>query len=285
LKRFAEKTLVPEGDIIRRLGYSNYVLKVDEDKSVDFVSSLRSDLRDGRVLSLLVESLTGESASTTKGALDLLQKKGLDLTFHGSTITETDILNGHKEKTLGLLFKLYAAWRLVLLLKKIRPLLELEIDALVLELRAKELHYQTSILDEMPQEIRFLEPQQENFDEQGALYLLIEWLWCVVALQSNFLLSADITLDLQDGSALAALLSYYHPTITNNTGNMSAFIESLETVGGLPILVTKEDLLDETFVDEKVLLILLAHLAKRFLQNAPQIRSTKLIQRFWLRIK
>ena len=212
------------------------------------------------------------------------------------------------------MWKFVIAWKIPSLISR-DQLLE-EIDCLTLEIKEKELYWNVEILSRMPTEIRFVEDQSTstitstcNAARGGHLELLFEWIWCVVALQSDLYIS-DFSYDFMDGRVFCSLLSYYYPAVlhpdfqeglsleglnnqvdlgvasNHRVGHnpMKLFIDKMqEGFEGLPPLITEQELImddPDGFLDEKIIITLCAHLSRILLAHKDEIRACKVIQRF-----
>jgi abnormal spindle-like microcephaly-associated protein len=324
LDAFGQRTLLSEGDLLKRLGYTGYRVVVRQQPHEEYedacIRQLSTDLRDGIHLARLLETLTRDThlvssmklcdvskvslsertrvASLNMGTIFkyLEDDKGMDMSSKGTLIRPEDIVNGHREKTLALLWKLVSSWKIPSMMT--RDFLLEEIDALTLEIREKELYWNMDILGNMPSEIRFVEEQHQMRGTEDHLGLLFEWIWCCVALQSNLFIR-DFSYDFMDGNVFCSLLSYYYPTLIEpselvmeegesgpaDANRMRRFIETVEAgLGGLPLLISREELLvveqEDGFLDEKIIITLCAYLSHLLLQKKDKIRACKAIQRF-----
>ena len=330
IEEFAKRCLLSEGDLLKRLGYIGYnvVVKqaIQDELAAMCIRQLSTDLRDGFVLARLLETLTLDShlvsslklvpastplterMKTARQNMSFLFKyleadKGMDMSFKGDVICSEDLVNGHKEKTMALLWKLVSSWKIPSLID--RSILLDEIDRLVEEIKEKELYWNIEILAHLPSEIQFIEDQHQMQGEghQDHLSLLFEWIWCCVALQSDIYIN-DFSFDFVDGKVFCSLLSYYFPSLLNpddiitddaspdlispSSDCMRLFISKMKDgLGGLPHLISEEDLLtnDDNYLDEKIIVTLCAHLSSIFLRRKDEIRSCKMIQRFWRRFQ
>lgn len=130
-------------------------------------------------------------------ALNALVKQGISLEgTRGGVVSSRDIVEGHREKTFGLLWKLILNWKVSVLLDL--AVLEFEIAALKQEFKRI-----------------FGREQQERVDTvyftSDQLSALLRWCQTIGAFYN--LSINNFTTSFADGRGFGALLSYYHPTL------------------------------------------------------------------------
>ncbi|GFR71371.1 abnormal spindle-like microcephaly-associated protein homolog [Elysia marginata] len=122
LVQFSREVLSGEGDITRHLAYLGYKVHQSQRPIDEFdfaVRTLSSDLRDGLRLSRVMEFMAGEQGimgrlrtpaisrlqkvHNTEEFFKAAQKNGLDLRSSG--VSAKDVVDGHREKTLMLLWR------------------------------------------------------------------------------------------------------------------------------------------------------------------------------------
>ena len=116
---FAKDYLAGEGDVTKHLAYMGYVVHTKQTKLDEFdfaVTNIKTDLRCGIRLTKLAELLTGaevvarlrvpavsrlQKIHNSDLGLAALRQNGIDIP---ATITAKDLVDGHREKTLELLW-------------------------------------------------------------------------------------------------------------------------------------------------------------------------------------
>lgn len=137
LRKFSLEFLQGEGDIVRRLklhlDYSVQHQQTSLDEYNFQISNLRVQIRDGIILTKLIELWTGDESlvsqlkipALTKSsaisnmvvALSALRDYGIDLSFENKSgkamlISPADIVNGDREKTLTIFWRCFKKWLL-----------------------------------------------------------------------------------------------------------------------------------------------------------------------------
>ncbi|KAG0002513.1 hypothetical protein BGZ80_010660 [Entomortierella chlamydospora] len=249
-------------------------------------------------------------------ALNALVKQGIALEgTRGGVVGPRDIVEGHREKTFGLLWKLILNWKVSVLLDL--NVLEAEIAALLLE-------YKRIFGVDQPDRV---DTVYFTSDQLSALLR-----WCQ-AIGAFYNLSIDnFTTSFSDGRAFGALLSYYHPTLLDmsemkdsgrfldeykrglhqpepqlpeNSDGKGWFIDTkdikdpitqakemdrfnyrllhnkVQALGGIPITLRHSDMSNVGVPDEKAVILFVTYLCARLMHLNKDIRAAKTIQRVW----
>uniref|UniRef100_A0A3P8UPN0 Assembly factor for spindle microtubules n=1 Tax=Cynoglossus semilaevis TaxID=244447 RepID=A0A3P8UPN0_CYNSE len=223
LLAFSRDFLSGEGILPRHLGYlglpvSHAQKPLDE---FDFaVKNLAVDLRCGIRLVRVMELLTQDwslspklrlpaisrlqKVHNTDVALQVLKSKGVDLKDEqGTTIDSRDIVDGHREKTLSLLWKIIFAFHVILDENQLRE----EITFLRRTLRTKQ-RLESLRADHMPRSspTNIREPYEHSSTK---ISLLMDWARAVCDFYS--LKVENFTVTFSDGRILCHLIHHYHP--------------------------------------------------------------------------
>ena len=213
INSFCRNYMSASGDIMRQLAQIGYRVDFEQKTLHEFnfdVGSIKTDLRDGVRLVRLVETLTSDDAQTLSAklrvpavsrlqklhnvelALDALRTCDPPLQF---AATKKDVVDGNREKTLGLLWTMILRWKLGGL-----------IDAHELESEIAALNkncMRTAKQDEGA--------EMELYPEQSELQLLMRW--CRAVCSKRGVRIYNFTSSFSDGRALCALINYYHPSL------------------------------------------------------------------------
>ncbi|KAG0315069.1 hypothetical protein BGZ99_007687 [Dissophora globulifera] len=335
LLTISKNNLLGEGDIIRHLlfmGYSVLHVQAPLDEFDYTVKNLAVDLRDGVRLCRLIDlhcpelnlCLKMKFPTLSKAhmqqnvslALNALVKQGFSLEgIRGGVVTPRDIVEGHREKTFGLLWKLILNWKVSVLLDL--AVLEAEIDAIKTE-------YKKMFAVEQPDRVDTV------YFTSNQLSALLRW---CQAIGSFYNLSiSNFTTSFSDGRAFGALLSYYHPTLLDmndmkdsaqflteykqglhhpepnlpdGSNGKSFFIDTkdikdpvtrakemdrfnyrllhnkVQALGGVPITLRHADMSNVGVPDEKAVILFVTYLCARLMHLNKDIRAAKTIQRIW----
>ncbi|KAG1928362.1 abnormal spindle-like microcephaly-associated protein [Pimephales promelas] len=139
-------------------------------------------------------------------ALQVLKDKGVDLKDeHGSTIDSRDIVDGHREKTLNLLWKIIFAFQVEVLLDENQ--LKEEISFLRKSWRTKQ--KLASIMANKGVTVTRMKARQAFEHPSQKVTLLLDW---VNAVSEFYNLKAEnFTVSFSDGRILCYLIHHYHP--------------------------------------------------------------------------
>uniref|UniRef100_A0A0L8HPV2 Calponin-homology (CH) domain-containing protein n=1 Tax=Octopus bimaculoides TaxID=37653 RepID=A0A0L8HPV2_OCTBM len=219
LYNIAREFLKGEGDVTRHLSYFGYTVSYVQTPLHEFdyaVSNLAVDLRDGIRLTRAVEILTGKwelTNSLRAPAISHLQKihnvnkvlkallvNGMDLSLAKGSICAKDIVDGHREKTLTLLWRIVTGFQVDILLD-------------INELR-DEVHFLKRCL-EKKRSVRKL-AGVEDYSMEGLVkpenekhQLLFEW--CQAVSAHYGLQIENFTVSFSDGRVLCYLIHHYYP--------------------------------------------------------------------------
>ncbi|XP_026178884.1 abnormal spindle-like microcephaly-associated protein isoform X2 [Mastacembelus armatus] len=227
LLAFSRDFLSGEGILPRHLGYlglpvSHVQMPLDEFNFA--VKNLAVDLKCGirlvRVMELLLQDWS-LSAKLRLPAISRLQKvhnvdiglqalksKGVDLKDeNGSTIDSRDIVDGHREKTLSLLWKLIFAFHVEVILDKDQ--LKDEIGFLKRTLRTKQkLASLRANQGLQPSPAKTRAPYEHNSTK---ITLLMDWVRTVCDFYNQSV--ENFTVAFSDGRVLCYLIHHYHPSL------------------------------------------------------------------------
>ncbi|UYV77625.1 ASPM [Cordylochernes scorpioides] len=244
-------------------------------------------------------------------ALSALKESGLELP---STIQPRDIVDGHREKTLELLWTILLKSQIEILLEPAGLVKE------ILFLR-KQLKLQKSLKLLQAFTLPSSDPGTVGpaltgyHDKNSFLKLLLRWCQAVCSLfdvESNptsKCKSITSRFHCVTAGVLCYILHYYQPdllprsaireltTLTrpmdtvpdkkeltvllaNERENLRLFLDKAQELGGVP-LVTQPGDVSNTIPDERVMITLLVYLNTRLLNLSREIRAARLIQTFW----
>ena len=242
---FAKEFLSGEGNVNRHLSLLGYEVTYKQSilDEVDYtVKELAVELRDGvrlcrmvellcpsygRELSLQLRMPAGSRLQKKHNvtlALAAMKKEGISLSGLGERgvrgdITTDDIVNGHCEKTLALLWRTFAQCHLESgdLISKL--LLQKEI------VRVRDAHsvsatkFETDQIEADEIEEREASGQDQKKHKSQTACSLLEWARAVCAGSQLRVPIQNFTTSFADGRALCALLNFYHPQLLS-TGDM-----------------------------------------------------------------
>ncbi|XP_064648823.1 abnormal spindle-like microcephaly-associated protein homolog [Lineus longissimus] len=230
LIQFNKDYLSGEGDLTKHLSYLRYNVSHVQTalEEYDFaVTNLALDLRDGLRLTRVVEMLTQNwqlSKSLRAPAISRLQKihnvevafkelttRGVELEgLRGGRVVPRDVVDGHREKTLGVLWQLIFKFQVDLLIDE-RQLRE-EIAFLQNNFRIQR--DLAKVSDDL--ESRYLglprdqdAAEQELYFRSERLNLLLKWCKAVCAYYGVSV--ENFTVSFSDGRALCYIVHHYHP--------------------------------------------------------------------------
>ncbi|KAF7651196.1 hypothetical protein LDENG_00114280 [Lucifuga dentata] len=225
LLAFSRDFLSGEGILPRHLGYlglpvSHAQMPLDE---FNFsVKNLAVDLKCGirlvRVMELLIQdwSLSAklrlpaisrlQKVHNVDIALQVLKSKGIDLRDeHGSVIDSRDIVDGHREKTLSLLWKIVFAFHVEVILDEGQ--LREEISFLKQSLRTKK--RLASLRADRGLHLSPAKARVPYEHSSTKITLLLDWVTAVCDFYN--LKVENFTVSFSDGRILCYLIHHYHP--------------------------------------------------------------------------
>merc|ERR1719233_141726 len=334
---FSKDYLSGEGDITKHMAYMGYVVNHKQTKLDEFdyaVTNIKTDLRCGLRLAKVAELVTGSTINSnmrvpavsrlqkvhnTDVALAAYKEGGLDIP---NSIAAKDIVDGHREKTLTLLWTIIFGYQLntVLDLQKLRE----EISHLKRSLSVR------SRMGDMAAKAgqAWLTGLKSRSPQQGILAgerleLVMEWAQLVLA---HYQVEVENwTVSWCDGRGLCLLVHHYQPDlltrediknetslthqadnqnlddslefnygsktvdsacyeayIDNEKSNFKLLFSKVSELGGVPILISPGDM-SNTIPDEKVTATFIGYLAARLLDLSREIKAARTIQLAWRR--
>ncbi|KAG0201689.1 hypothetical protein BGX28_005557 [Mortierella sp. GBA30] len=317
LERISKNHLKGVGDIIKYLvyiGYSVTHVQVPLDEFDFTVRHLATDLRDGKMKFPTLSK--AHMQQNVKLALDALVKQGISLEgTRGGIVGPRDIVEGHREKTFGLLWKLILNWKVSVLL---------DLSVLQYEINSLKAEYRRLYAVDQPDRV---DTVYFTSDQLSALLR-----WCQ-AIGAFYDISVDnFTTSFADGRAFGALLSYYHPmlldmsemkdsarflneykhglhqpeaTLPETNDGKGWFIDAkdikdpvtqakemdrfnfrllhnkVQALGGVPVTLRHSDMSNVGVPDEKAVILFVTYLCARLMHLNKDIRAAKTIQRIW----
>ncbi|XP_049321864.1 abnormal spindle-like microcephaly-associated protein [Astyanax mexicanus] len=228
LLAFARDFLSGEGILSRHLNLLGLPVSHTQTPLAEFsfaVQNLAVDLRCGIRLVRIMELFTQDWSLSNKLrmpaisrlqkvhnveiSLQVLKEKGIDLKDeHGATIDSRDIVDGHREKTLNLLWKIIFTFQVEVLLD-VEHLKE-EISFLKKTWRTKQ-KLAWLKADKCAVKRSNGSPRAEQSSEK--LTLLLDWVNAVCEFYS--LKAENFTVSFSDGRILCYLIHHYHPNHLN----------------------------------------------------------------------
>ncbi|XP_029002056.1 abnormal spindle-like microcephaly-associated protein isoform X2 [Betta splendens] len=227
LLAFSRDFLSGEGILPRHLGYLGLPVSHVQTPLDEFsfaVKNLAVDLKCGirlvRVMELLVQDWKLSSklrlpaisrlqkVHNVDVALQVLRSKGVDLKDeHGSTIDSRDVVDGHREKTLSLLWKIIFAFHVEVILEKDQ--LWEEICFLKRTLKTKRrLVSLRADRGLQPSPVQNWSPYEHSSTK---ITLLMDWVRSVCDFYN--LKVENFTVAFSDGRVLCYLIHHYHPSL------------------------------------------------------------------------
>ncbi|KAL3871776.1 hypothetical protein ACJMK2_039754 [Sinanodonta woodiana] len=221
---FSRDYLGGEGDITRHLGYLGCIVTYTQTHLDEFdfaVVKLATDLRDGIRLTRILEFLTGTHELRTKlrvPAISRLQKvHNMEVVFKtltqqgvdpGPNILARDIVDGHREKTLKLLWAIILNYQVEVLLNEE----QLREEVILLE-KSLKVQNQLQLLQNLGKKNQFRREsgEPELHTKSPRLNLLLRWCRAVCAFYKMKI--ENFTVSFSDGRALCYLVNHYHPAL------------------------------------------------------------------------
>lgn len=257
LINFAKEFLAGEGNVLRHMqnscGYSLHHVQRTLDEFDFRVTNLAVDLRDGLRLTRAVELLTEnkerslsdlmrvpavsrlQKLHNTDVALKELERSGINLSFSQQslsvsprsvqgkmdTITNRDIVDGDRRKTLALLWKMILKWKLDVILpqnvlaeetQQIRSL-HGKTASRILSTSSQLAEHHKEQLKEQRRNALTDEDNESNDEESKSTETTKDMLlkWCQVICAHHGLRVSNLTTSMASGRALCLLIHHYHP--------------------------------------------------------------------------
>uniref|UniRef100_A0A8C1XCG5 Abnormal spindle microtubule assembly n=1 Tax=Cyprinus carpio TaxID=7962 RepID=A0A8C1XCG5_CYPCA len=250
-------------------------------------------------------------------ALQVLKNKGVDLRDeHGANIDSRDIVDGHREKTLNLLWKIIFAFQV-----STRNQLKEEISFLRKTWRTKQ--KLASVMANSGVAVTRMKSRQAFEHPSQKVTLLMDWVNAVCEFYN--LKAENFTVSFSDGRILCYLIHHYHPghlpaeeiqqrttqttecghrgrvELNNSSTDSDCSFENSELLekersnfqlvntavsylGGVPAMINPEDM-SNTIPNEKVVTCYLSFLCARLLDLRNETRAARVIQGAWRRYK
>ncbi|XP_052319840.1 abnormal spindle-like microcephaly-associated protein [Oncorhynchus keta] len=226
LLAFSRDFLSGEGILPRHLGYMGLLVSHIQTPLDEFnfaVKNLSVDLKCGirlvRVMELFIQdwSLSRklrmpaisrlQKVHNVDIALQVLRARGVDLEDeHGAVIDSRDIVDGHREKTLNLLWKIIFAFQVEVLLDEdqLREEISFLKHTWTTKQRLASLRADKGVLQ------KTAKPRPPFKHSSSKITLLMEWVNAVC--QFYHLKAENFTVSFSDGRILCYLIHHYHPS-------------------------------------------------------------------------
>nr|XP_040580435.1 abnormal spindle-like microcephaly-associated protein homolog isoform X2 [Lepeophtheirus salmonis] len=325
---FSKKFLAGEGDVTKHLRYFGYDVSHKQSALDEFdfaVVNIPTDLRCGvrlcRVLEIILDKeLTSKVRVPAISRLQKVHNVSIALEALKSSpvglpdeISSKDIVNGHMEKTLNLI------WHIIFGLK-LKNILSIEKWDKEIVLLRKSLKVHALMNEVAVSGLKFVlrkEAEDIHFEtDTTAKYVLM---WCRLVCAHYGVEIENLSVSFSDGRALCFLIHHYYPSflpkeeimmnttvssvsltneamsldnarrinedlLRNEKSNFKLFLEKVNGLGGVPILIRSLDM-SNTIPDRKVTLTFLAYFAARLLDLSSEINAARIIQIAWRRRK
>ncbi|KAG7487587.1 hypothetical protein MATL_G00025270 [Megalops atlanticus] len=224
LLAFSRDFLSGEGILSRHLGHLGFSVSHAQTPLDEFnfaVKNLAVDLKCGIRIVRIMELFTQDWSLSRKLrmpaisrlqkvhnveiAMEVLKSKGVDFKDeHGSAIDARDIVDGHREKTLSLLWKIIFTFQVEVLLDEEQ--LKEEISFLKRTWRTK----QKMAALRANQDVAVKPVQRPSFEHSSTkITLLMDWVNAVCAFYNSK--AENFTVSFSDGQILCHLIHHYHP--------------------------------------------------------------------------
>uniref|UniRef100_A0A3Q3VME9 Calponin-homology (CH) domain-containing protein n=1 Tax=Mola mola TaxID=94237 RepID=A0A3Q3VME9_MOLML len=339
LLAFSRDFLSGEGILPRHLGYLGFHVSHVQTPLDEFnfaVKSLAVDLKCGIRLVRVMELLTHDWSLSAKlrlpaisrlqkvhnvdVALQMLKSKGVDLKDeHGSNIDSRDIADGHREKTLSLLWKIIFAFHVILNEDQLTE----EIGFLKRALKTKR--RLASLRADQGLQLSPVETRVPYEHSSTNITLLMDWVRAVC--DFYHLKVENFTVAFSDGRVLCYLIHHYHPSLLpgeavshsttqtvecslrgrlelncstsdsdnsfdsfptvefkelleNEKNNFRLVNTAVSLLGGVPAMINPADM-SNTIPNEKVVMSYLSFLCARLLDLRNETRAARVIQGAW----
>ncbi|KDO23397.1 hypothetical protein SPRG_11489 [Saprolegnia parasitica CBS 223.65] len=320
---FCQKFLSQEGNVLRHLGNLEYTVAYEQSvlEEMDMqVENLAMDLRDGVRLVRLLETLVPgavlspqlrlpavsrlQKVHNVKVALSFLEEHcQLQLNavesscavtnYQPTTIGPKDIVDGHREKTLALLWKLISHFKISHVVDV--ALVATEIDRVKRRWSGLAAQVYATIHD-----------GDVNDNNRSIPQLLLEW--CRVVCANYHLAIHNFTASFADGKALCLMVHYYHPRLLEKSdmhwttsdrsdkdrighdefeallsqerANFALVNAKVKLLGQVPVLVPEFD--SNNLPEEKIIMTFVAYLHSRLLGASKEIHAAFTLQHWWV---
>jgi len=339
---FAKEFLSGEGNIIRHLqhscGYQVFHVQTVLDEFDFKVEHLATDLRDGLRLTRAVELLTGNKERTLSNklrapavsrlqklhnvglALNELERNGISLQTSVKfsalnksnlvdVISNKDIVDGHRQKTLALLWKMIAKWKVSLIV----PLADLKDE--IHQIKSRHGQTASSIFQTSQRLVQV--DEETDLDDHSSMVssLLLEWCQAIGA--HHGVRVVNMTTSMANGLVLCLLVHHYHPKLlpreaisktvvqlvqsdvdwmpfdasrmsrmefkramVSEQANFKLVNECSNALGCVPVLLPAFD--SENIPEAKMMLLFVSYLCTRLLASRNEINAASKIQNLWI---
>uniref|UniRef100_A0A8C8MFQ7 Calponin-homology (CH) domain-containing protein n=1 Tax=Oncorhynchus tshawytscha TaxID=74940 RepID=A0A8C8MFQ7_ONCTS len=340
LLAFSRDFLSGEGILPRHLGYMGLLVSHIQTPLDEFnfaVKNLSVDLKCGirlvRVMELFIQdwSLSRklrmpaisrlQKVHNVDIALQVLRARGVDLKDeHDAVIDSRDIVDGHREKTLSLLWKIIFAFQVEVLLDEdqLREEISFLKHTWTTKQRLASLRADKGVLQ------KTAKPRPPFKHSSSKITLLMEWVNAVC--QFYHLKVKNFTVSFSDGRILCYLIHHYHPShlpadgvshnttqtvecsqrgrvelnssssdsdisfdtwpttqnelLENEKNNFRLVNTAVSDLGGVPAMMNPADM-SNTIPNEKVVTCYLSFLCARLLDLRNETRAARIIQEAW----
>uniref|UniRef100_A0AAZ3PDD0 Calponin-homology (CH) domain-containing protein n=1 Tax=Oncorhynchus tshawytscha TaxID=74940 RepID=A0AAZ3PDD0_ONCTS len=340
LLAFSRDFLSGEGILPRHLGYMGLLVSHIQTPLDEFnfaVKNLSVDLKCGirlvRVMELFIQdwSLSRklrmpaisrlQKVHNVDIALQVLRARGVDLKDeHDAVIDSRDIVDGHREKTLSLLWKIIFAFQVEVLLDEdqLREEISFLKHTWTTKQRLASLRADKGVLQ------KTAKPRPPFKHSSSKITLLMEWVNAVC--QFYHLKAENFTVSFSDGRILCYLIHHYHPShlpadgvshnttqtvecsqrgrvelnssssdsdisfdtwpttqnelLENEKNNFRLVNTAVSDLGGVPAMMNPADM-SNTIPNEKVVTCYLSFLCARLLDLRNETRAARIIQEAW----
>ncbi|XP_014667741.1 PREDICTED: abnormal spindle-like microcephaly-associated protein homolog [Priapulus caudatus] len=229
LVEFSRQYLAGEGDVVRHLAHLGYDIAHQQTALDEFdyaVTNVATDLRDGLRLTRVMELLTGDWSLSKRlrvPAISRLQKirnvdvslavmKRNQLCYDG--INTKDIVDGHREKTLALLWKLIFNFQIELMIdtaKLQKEICFLKENMAVRSAMASLVASTTGVSDTLGMPRQHVTDETDLYFTSKKLSLLLKWCQAVCAYYDVTV--ENFTVSFADGRVLCYLVHHYQPSL------------------------------------------------------------------------
>ena len=242
---FAKEFLSGEGNIVRHLLHACKYRVFHTQKPLDeydfTVENLAIDLRDGVRLVRVTEVLTGDTLRNLSRkirypavsrlqklhnagvALSSLQKSGISMQVKekqqwNGRITEKDIIDGHRQKSLALLWKLIVRFQLNQLVRE---------DVLIEEISRLEAMHGTTARRVYDISIRASQEELHTSSNEDAEVEGLLLRWCQAVAANEMLVVRNFTSSFSSGRVLCLLVRSYQPSLMPRDQKLSSVAKLL----------------------------------------------------------
>lgn len=211
-----------------------------------------------------------------------------------------DIVDGHREKTLALLWKLISCFQL-------QSLVDVEVLSREIENVKNRMSYRAMEFLTMQQRKMTPRPPRSstNGEDEHVYELLLEW--CRVVCANYSVEVTDFTSSFADGKVLCYLLHYYHPmllakseigltssdmatrfdevdkdtVLSNEQSHFTLVNERVKLLGEIPVLVP-EHYDSQNPPEEKMVVTFVCYLQSRLMDSSKEIHAASRLKRWWM---